>query len=95
MKRKVHTAISALPGELRSSLQISRDMKSKIFFIKHILKKYCYITLRKKQPSKSIKHIKAYIQDLHINLHAIEHYNPAKIKKLVKSWDDLLAWSSD
>ena len=34
--RKV-TAISALRGEIRSSLQISRDMNSKIFYIKHIL----------------------------------------------------------
>ena len=31
-----------------------------------------------------------YMQDLNINLHAIEHYNPAKFKKLVKSWGDSL-----
>ena len=31
------TAISALRGEFGISLQITRDMKSKIFFIKHIL----------------------------------------------------------
>ena len=31
------TAISALRGEIGSPLQISRDMNSKIFYIKHIL----------------------------------------------------------
>ena len=35
------------------------------------------------------------MQDLNINLQAIEHYRPAKkIKKLVKSWDDSL-WMKD
>ena len=31
------TAISALRGEIGSSLQTSRDMRSKIFYVKHIL----------------------------------------------------------
>ena len=39
-----------------------------------------------KQPSKWIKQIKTY--------NAIEHYNPAKIKKLVKSWDNCF-WMKD
>ena len=30
------------------------------------------------------------MQDLNINFYAIVHYNPAKIKKPVKSWDDPL-----
>ena len=34
------------------------------------------------------------MQDLNINLHAIEHYSPTKMKKLVKSWDDSL-WMKD
>ena len=94
------TAISALQGEIGSSLQISRDMKSKIFYIKHILlhnnlpKEIFLHQFEEKQPSKWIKQIKIYMQDLNINLHAIEHYNPAKIKKLVKSWDDSL-WRKD
>ena len=47
------TAISALRGEHGSSLQISMDMKSTMFYIKHILlhnnllKTYCYINLTK------------------------------------------------
>ena len=84
------TAISVLRGEIGSSLQISRDMNSKIFYIKHILlhnkllKEILLQQFYEKQPSKWIKQIKTYMQDLDINLHEIEHYNPAKFKKLVK-----------
>ena len=94
------TAISALRGEIGSSLQTSRDMWSKIFYIKHILlhnnllKEILLHQFEERQPSKWIKQIKTYMQDLNINLHAIEHYSPAKIKKLVKSWDDSL-WMKD
>ena len=94
------TAISALRGEIGSSLQTSRDMRSKIFYIKHILlhnnllKEILLHQFEERQPSKWIKQIKTYMQDLNINLHAIEHYSPAKIKKLVKSWDDSL-WMKD
>ena len=75
-------------------------MKSKIFYIKHILLHNNLLNeiflhqFEGKQPSKWIKQIKTYMQDLNINLHAIEQYNPAKIKKLVKSWDDSL-WMKD
>ena len=71
-------------------------MRSKIFYVKHILlhnnllKEILLHQIEEKQPSKWIKQIKTYMQDLIINLHAIEHYNPEKIKKLVKSWDDSL-----
>ena len=43
------TAISTLLGEIGSSLQTFRDMKSKIFYIKHIL---LYNNLLKRQRSK-------------------------------------------
>ena len=78
------------------SFAMSRDMNSKIFYIKHILlhnnllKEILLQQFYEKQPSKWIKQIKTYMQDLDINLHAIEHYNPAKFKKLVKSWGDSL-----
>ena len=79
------TAISSLRGGIGSSLQISRDMKSKIFYIKHILlhnnlpKEIFLHQFEEKQPSKWIKQIKTYMQDLNTNLHEIEHYNPEKI----------------
>ena len=94
------TAISALRGEIGSSLQISRDMNSKIVYIKHILlhnnllKEILLQQFYEKQPSKWIKQKMTYMQDLNINLHAIEHYNPEKFKKLVKSWGDSL-WMKD
>ena len=96
------TAICALRGEIESSLQTSRDMRSKILldYIKHILlhnnllKEILLHQFEERQPSKWIKQVKTYMQDLNINHHAIEHYIPAKIKKLVKSWDDSL-WMKD
>ena len=100
MNARKPTAISALRGEIGSSLQTSRDMRSKIFYIKHILlhknllKEILLHQFEERQPSKWIKQIKTYMQDLNINLYAIEHYSPAKIKKLVKSWDDSL-WMKD
>ena len=48
------TAISALRGEFGISLQSTRDMKSKILFLKHILqhnsllKKYFYMNLKRR-----------------------------------------------
>ena len=100
MNARKATAISALRGEIGSSLQTSRDMRSKIFYIKHILlhnnllKEILLHQFEERQPSKWIKQIQTYMQDLNINLHAMEHYSPAKIKKLVKSWDDSL-WMKD
>ena len=96
MNARKAIAISALRREIRTSLQISRGMKSQIFYIKHILlhnnilKEILLHQFEEKQPSKWIKQIKIYMKDLNIKLHAIEHYNPTKIKKLVKSWDDSL-----
>ena len=82
------TAISALRGEIGSSLQASRDMRSKIFYFKHILlhnnllKEILLHQFEERQPSKWIQHIKTYMQVLSINLHAIEHYSPAKSRNL-------------
>ena len=92
--------ISAVQGEIVSSLQASKHMRSNIFYVKHILlhtnlsKEILLHQFEERRPSKWIKQIKIYMQDLHINLHAIEHYSPAKIKKLVKSWDDYF-WLKD
>ena len=60
------TAISALQGEIGSSLQTSRDMRSKIFYIKHILLHNNLLTeillhqFEERQPSKWIKQINTH-----------------------------------
>ena len=57
---------TALSGEFGISLQITRDMKSKILFIKHILQHNSLLreifihTFEKKKPTKWIKQVKKY-----------------------------------
>ena len=64
------TAISALRGEIGASLQITRDMKSKILFIRHLLKdnkltKDIFMKqLYEKKPTKWIKLVKKYMDTL-------------------------------
>ena len=64
------TAVSALSGEFGIYLQITKDMKSKIFFIKHILqhnsllRKIFMHTFEEKKPTKWIKQVKKYMIDL-------------------------------
>ena len=68
------TAISALRGEIGTSLQESRDMKSKILFIKHIMqhnnlmKEILMQQYEEKKPSKVMKQIKSYMKAVNINL---------------------------
>ena len=73
------TAIRALRGEFSISLQITRDLKSKIFFIKHLLQHNSLLreifihTFEEKKPIKWIKQVKKYIIGFHLTLHTIEY----------------------
>ena len=64
------TAISALRSEMGASLQKTRDMKTKILFLRHILtdnnlmKEILIHQLEAKKPTKWIKQIKEYLEEL-------------------------------
>ena len=94
------TAISALRGEFGISLQSTRDMKSKIFFLKHILqhnpllKEIFLYEFEEKKPSKWMKQVNKYMLDLQFSLHTIEYSKPQYIRKMIKEFDDKL-WLED
>ena len=94
------TAISALRGEIGTSLQESRDMKSKILFIKHIMqhnnlmKEILMQQYEERKPSKWMKQIKSYMKAVNINLYNIEHIQNNEIKKRVQELDNSL-WKAD
>ena len=94
------TAISALRGEFGISLQITRDMKSKILFIRHILQHNSLLreifihTFEEKKPTKWIKQVKKYMIDLHLTLHTIEYSKHQHIRRRIKEFDDKL-WQED
>lgn len=94
------TAISALRGDIGSSLQLTRDMKTKLLFVKHILednnltREIFMQQYQAKKESKWISQIKSYMIKLELNLTKIETYTKEDIKKLTKSYDDKL-WLED
>ena len=94
------TAISALGGKIGASLQITRDMKSNILFIRHLLKdnkltKDIFMKqLYEKKPTKWIKLVKKYLDTPELNINMIESYNVSKIKTIIKHHDDAL-WNTD
>ena len=94
------TAISALRGEIGTSLQESRDMKSKILFIKHIMqhnnlmKEILMQQYEERKPCKWVKQIKSYMKAVNINLYNIEHIQNNEIKKRVQDIDNSL-WKAD
>lgn len=94
------TAISALRGDIGASLQRTRDIKTKLLFVKHILrdndlmKEILLYQLEEKNPSKWITQLKQYMKEVHLNIHMIEIYNSSKIKRIIKEYDDML-WTDD
>ena len=94
------TAISALRGEIGTSLQESRDMKSKILFINHIMqhnnlmKEILMQQYEERKPSKWMKQIKSYMKAVNINLYNIQQINNNEIKKRVQDIDNSL-WKAD
>ena len=79
-----------LKGEFGISLQITRDMKLKILFIKHILQQNTLLreifihTFEEKKPTKWTKQVKKYMIDLHLTLHTIEYSKHQHIRRRVK-----------
>ena len=75
-------------------------MKSKIFFLKHILQHNSLLNeiflheFEEKKQSKWIKEIKKYMLDLQFTLHTIEYSKPQYIRKMIKEFDDNL-WLGD
>jgi len=94
------TAISALRGEIGTSLQVTRDMKCKILYVKHILqhnnllKEIFTYQFEQKKETKWIQQIKTYMKELNINLSCIENMSNTKIKMMTKEFDDKL-WKKD
>ena len=85
------TAISALRGEVGASLQKTRDMKTELLFIRHILsdnnlmKEILMHQLEDKKPTKWIKQIKEYFKELQININTIQASTIQDIKKHYKN----------
>ena len=99
MNARRNTAISALRGELGISLQITRDMKSKIVFIKYTLQHTSLVkkiihTFEEKKPTKWIKQVKKYMIDFHFTLHTIEYSKHQHFRRMIKECDDKL-WQED
>ena len=94
------TAISALRGEMGASLQKTRDMKTKILFLRHILtdnnlmKEILIHQLEAKKTTKWIKHIKEYLEELQININTIQTSTIQDIKNTIKIYDSNL-WHTD
>ena len=94
------TAISALRGEMGASLQKTRDMKTKILFLRHILtdnnlmKEILIHQLEAKKPTKWIKQIKEYLEELQININTIQTSTIQDIKSTIKIYDSNL-WHTD
>ena len=94
------TAISALRGEMGASLQKNRDMKTKILFLRHILtdnnlmKEILIHQLEAKKPTKWIKQIKEYLEELQININTIQTSTIQDIKSTIKIYDSNL-WHTD
>lgn len=94
------TCISALRGEIGASLQETRDMKTKIFFVKHMMKdntllrEILHSQLREKNGSKWITRVKKILSDLKLTINQVESYNTLKLKKILKEHDDKL-WQED
>ena len=90
------TAISALRGEMGASLQKTRDMKTKILFLRHILtdnnlmKEILIHQLEAKKPTKWIKQIKEYLEELQININTIQTSTIQNIKNTIKIYDSNL-----
>ena len=94
------TAISTLRGEFGISLLSTRDMKSKIFLLKHILqhnpllKEIFVHEFEEKKPSKWIKQVNKYMLDSPFTPHTIEYSKPQYIRKIIKEFHDKL-WHED
>ena len=94
------TAISALRGEMGASLQKTRDMKTKILFLRHILtdnnlmKEILIHQLEAKKTTKWIKQIKEYLEELQININTIQTSTIQDIKSTIKIYDSNL-WHTD
>ena len=94
------TAISTLRGDVGASLQATRDMKTKILFIKHILrdnnllKEIFLQQYDNKKCTKWITQIKKFMEILQINIHMIETYSVMTIKKMIKNYDNK-QWHED
>ena len=100
MDASFKTSVKARKLSGSTSLQESRDMKSKILFIKHIMqhnnlmKEILMQQYEERKPSKWMKQIKSYMKAVNINLYNIEHIQNNEIKKRVQELDNSL-WKAD
>ena len=83
-----------------ASLQKTIDMKTKILFLRHILsdnnlmKEILMHQLEAKKPTKWIKQIKEYLEELQININTIQTRTIQDIKNTIKIYDSNL-WHTD
>ena len=89
-----YTATGALRGEIGASTSKARDIKTKLLFIKNILKDnrndlIKKIFLREFQESKNkwIRNLKSYMQLININIRQLEVMKIEEIQRKVEHWD--------
>ena len=88
-----YTASSALRSEIGASSTKSRDMKSKIMFVKHIIEDEGNNLVKEifmkqyHEGTKYMKKIKTYMKTMNVNLNAIEEMSKQKIKEKINQID--------
>ena len=94
LKVPCYTAVSFLRGEVGASSSVSRDMKSKILFLKHCLEenknailKEIVMNEKDKKSTKWFKSIGEYLRKLNLNFETVSSGDREVIEKRIKEWD--------
>ena len=94
-------AVGALRSEIGASTSRSRDIKSKLTFVKHIMKENGNELVRKifvhrfeHNEGSYAPFISRYMEAVEINLNTIKDVSPKMLKEAVNRWDKL-GWRED
>ena len=88
-----YTAVEGLRGDIGASSSISRDMKTKILFVKHLLDddndlaRSIFFNEYKEQTTTWSKIIAGYMQELKLTLTKVSDMTSTSLAKLVREWD--------
>ena len=88
-----YTAVEGLRGDIGASCSISRGMKTKILFVKHLLDdgnelaKSIFEIEYQGQKSAWSKLVANYLQELNIQVSNISQMTTSALTKIIKEWD--------
>ena len=100
MEAREHTPISALRGEIGSSLMITRIMESKLLLTKNILEGSNNLTKkileesRIERKNKYNTTLSQYLRKLNIRFEELKTISKVNIKGIAKKWDSN-KWKAD